>query len=692
MDLKAIRFVPGTKISHDYEGKTINTFGYAELIGKGIQCIGVPARPNGLIIIDVDAGGTSPTAHKHDGREWWLNFAKEKNLTPTYTVATQSGGNHFYYKLPLHIDPVHFSPPARLAPGVDVVYNGWVAAPPSPGYSIVWGSTEQIQDCPEEILEHIADLKRNPHANKENESSDISSFVNVHRPFTPEQLKDLKAKIEWMQVNGKLSYSEWRDGLFALKAGVDDDEVLADLADAWTRNQSFMPGDETKAQEIIARSSRYGSVGPGTIFALIKEQMMRSGAVNAQSPFSIQEIYDRANVPLSFDKEGKVNVIASETNVAALIGSIFDSETLYHDIRLDLYMFKGKPVSDTDLANTLSPIIQSVQHGMGLQKIKKSSISGGLDVLLAARRIDPHRRYLENLKWDRIPRINDFFHKYFGVESTEYVSAVSKNMWIMLAARGVNPGCKVDNVIIFEGHEGINKSTLIKVLAGEYTYSPTNPALFRDPEELRKMHQSVIVELPELIGLKGQDESLVKGFVTNTEDLIRQLYARKAIKSQRGFIMIGTTNEGNYLTEDMGVRRFWPIKIPVGKKINTNAIATDRDQLFAEAVHRYKEGEVFYTVPEELHEAVVRSKTRVEALAGAVQSFVATDLRPAWRIDEVYSYLVGHGYLPKNLSASVFNRIERALRYCGCEEISRPMEHAIWRRKSTPSLDLATFF
>jgi hypothetical protein len=122
-DLRAIRVIPNTKISHDYSGDKINTFSYYDLCERGTEAVGIPARQNGLIIVDIDVPGER---RKVDGRHWWTAFCQEHNIPKTYTVGTPSGGEHYYFQLPITINEILFNPPARLAEGVDLKWNGWV--------------------------------------------------------------------------------------------------------------------------------------------------------------------------------------------------------------------------------------------------------------------------------------------------------------------------------------------------------------------------------------------------------------------------------------------------------------------------------------------------------------------------------------------------------------------------------------
>lgn len=661
-DLHAIRFIPGTKISHDYAGKDVNTFSYMDLWQRGVSCIGLPCKQNRLVVIDVDVAG--PT-HQFDGREYWAKFSAENGIPATYTVQTRSGGFHYYFWLPESINPDTFSPPDELAKGVDVKWNGWIAAPPTEGYTPVYGDLNQVQICPPALMMEFSRLRQGG-TTKTFEHVE-GAVLELHRPYTNEQLKEIWDKIHWCQKNVSLSRSEWRDGIFALKAGIHDDDILDQFVVAWSINKSYVQGDENQARSIAASAQRHGSIGPGTMFKILNDVRIREGAPVVDSPLTIQEIMDKSRVHKTIAPNGSLKIEANESNAAALVGAIYDETTLYHDIRSDLFIYKGKSYSDSELVSILIPQLQSPAVGLGLEKFRKAQIAGGLEVLMASRKRDPHAEYLKGLQWDGVQRIELFFTKYVGATDSEYMRTVSKNFWTSLAARGLEPGCKFDSMVILEGDEGIHKSSLIAAIAGKrYTFAPSNKKCLEDLDDLRKMHQSVITELPELIGLIGMDELMVKNVLAKPSDHIRGLFARKAMECERKFVFVGTTNDKKYLTAGMGKRRFWPVQIPKNTTISLSAIMADRDQLFAEAVQYFKSGHLYWYMPKELLDPFIEDKIKEEPLTGPIKDIIMS-IGPAWTTSDVYKRLEMGGFINRGFTSTVAVRIEYVMKRLDCE-------------------------
>lgn len=248
--------------------------------------------------------------------------------------------------------------------------------------------------------------------------------------------------------------------------------------------------------------------------------------------------------------------------------------------------------------------------------------------LASERRRNPVKEYIESLKWDGNPRINEFISTCFDVEESEYASAVVRKTFVAAIARVFNPGIKFDTMLVLCGKQGIGKSTFFKRISkGWYSDSLTISDM-KDKSAAEKIQGIWITELGELAGLRKVDVETVKAFLSRTDDQYRIPYGIYVDSHLRNGILVGTTNAvDGFLRDVTGNRRFWPVFLKdVGVKPIWDYNESEIDQIWAEAYTYYKNGESLY-LNEELE--VVAYSVQAQAMEtdpreGIVRDYLAT--------------------------------------------------------------------
>ncbi|MFN4016719.1 MAG: VapE domain-containing protein [Reyranella sp.] len=205
-------------------------------------------------------------------------------------------------------------------------------------------------------------------------------------------------------------------------------------------------------------------------------------------------------------------------------------------------------------------------------------------------RIHPVRDYLNALVWDGESRLDAWALTYLGAEDTPLNRAFGALWAISAIARIMQPGAKADHMLILEGPQGARKSTALKVLAGADWFTD-ELAEIGSKDAAQQMRGVWIIEIAELDAIGRAEVSRIKAFLSRTVDRYRPPYGRYVIDVPRQCVFAGSVNPDTYLRDETGNRRFWPLRCGA---IDLDGLRRDRDQLWAEAVVRFREGAIWW--------------------------------------------------------------------------------------------------
>lgn len=214
---------------------------------------------------------------------------------------------------------------------------------------------------------------------------------------------------------------------------------------------------------------------------------------------------------------------------------------------------------------------------------------------------NPVRERLEALgmAWDGVPRLDGWLVDYCSTKVADddgndiepYVRAVGARWLLGAVARGMVPGLKMDNMLVLEGRQGARKSSAARVLAEAVSVDAFREGFSLGgggKDDLIALRGRLVVEWGELSGMGKRDREHLKNFLSTQTDSYRSVFGITESDWPRTAVFIGTTNEGQYLADSTGNRRFWPVSVG---RIKIDDLRRDAPQIWGEAVRRYKAGE-----------------------------------------------------------------------------------------------------
>ena len=238
-----------------------------------------------------------------------------------------------------------------------------------------------------------------------------------------------------------------------------------------------------------------------------------------------------------------------------------------------------------------------------------------LGAILADHEVDPFRLWLESLPpWDGVKRVHSLLTDTFKADDNLLTRWASTALLLGPVQRTFEPGCKLDEVVVLVGGQGLGKSSIINHLLPQ-----TEPDWFSDSlsmadnqqKRVESLQGRVLCEMSDLQGFTKADMQSLKSFITRRDDgSVRLSYRRNPETMMRRCVLVGTSDRAECLPNDSaGLRRFVPVECREGCHVE-QFMTENRSRLWAEALAIYQAGKVRANLPRNL---MVTQSVRAEA-------------------------------------------------------------------------------
>ncbi len=268
------------------------------------------------------------------------------------------------------------------------------------------------------------------------------------------------------------------------------------------------------------------------------------------------------------------------------------------------------------------------------------ALTENLHLIANEEKYHPFKDYLDSEKWDGVTRIDKLL---------ETLTVDARNLklrkqlivtWmisVVAAVRGYGD-LVPKGVLVLVGGQSIGKTSWLRYLVPEGMFGE---GLHLDPnnkDSLMKSTRHLVAELGELDGtFRKSDIASLKSHISSPVDEYRRPYDRGISTFKRQTIYAGTVNNPEFLQDDTGNVRFWPISV---QRINLDTIQEMRNagellQIWLEVEDLYHSGQrLWYFERDELDNLLdhIDSYRELDTVEEMIMDLYAWDADPAtWR-------------------------------------------------------------
>jgi len=386
-----------------------------------------------------------------------------------------------------------------------------------------------------------------------------------------------------------------------------------------------------------------------TTCAEVKKQIAEENLANAKFDFgeNVKELVDSEEVDNSWieqleaNKKGEYENTTNNLNLILANDQYLKLAFKLNEFDSKTYITKSMPWRKVEALEPMKNVDYSgvrnyIECVYGITAVQK--IDDALALIAQKNSFHPVRDYLSSLSWDGIKRVDTLLIDYFGANDNEYTRAAIRKSLCAAVTRVFNPGTKFDMVLVLVGAQATYKSTFIRKLGKDWFSDSFST--FQGKEAYEQLQGAWLIEMAELSGLKKAEVETVKQFITKTEDSFRPAYGRTVETFKRQCVFFGTTNDIEFLRDSTGNRRFNPIEVHKNKATKSVKDLSDAeiDQIWAEVVELYKQGESLYFSEDENSIAKVSQQNHsvTDDRVGIIEQYLNTKFPSDWDKMDAY--------------------------------------------------------
>ena len=386
-----------------------------------------------------------------------------------------------------------------------------------------------------------------------------------------------------------------------------------------------------------------------TTCAEVKKQIAEENLANAKFDFGenidtedTEETDDNSWIEqLEANKKGEYENTTNNLNLILANDRYLKSAFRLNEFDSKTYITKSMPWRKVEAMEPMKNVDYSgvrnyIECVYGITAVQK--IDDALALVAQKNSFHPVRDYLNSLSWDGTNRVDTLLIDYFGTSDNAYTRAAIRKSLCAAVARVFNPGTKFDMVLVLVGAQATYKSTFIRKLGKDWFSDSFST--FQGKEAYEQLQGAWLIEMAELSGLKKAEVETVKQFITKTDDNFRPAYGRTVETYKRQCVFFGTTNDVEFLRDSTGNRRFNPVEVRKDKASKSVKDLTDEDidQIWAEAVELYKQGEKLYFTESENSIAKISQQNHsvTDDRAGIIEEFLNTKFPAEWNEMDTY--------------------------------------------------------